>query len=100
MDRVKIYYNTGKDEYFKKHNIQAQYYIKLDFESNEVSWYYYLPLPKGMHWKAGDLMGGLGADHHTHSQSFEGFLENPKLEMPIEEYNMAVKQIKDKLGIN
>lgn len=94
MDKIKIYYKTEKDDYFKHHDIHAQYYIELNFDTKEVRWCYYLPLPEGMHWKAGDQMGGLGADHHMKTQSFVAFINKPHLEMPDEDYMKAMELIR------
>jgi hypothetical protein len=93
MKAIKIYYKTEKDDCFVHHDIHAQYYIELNFDSKQVSWCFYLPLPEGMHWKAGDQMGGLGADHHTKTQSFAEFIETPHLEMPAEDYAEALSYI-------
>jgi len=99
MDKIKIHYKTEKDEYFKHHDIYAQYYIELNFESKQVRWCFYLPLPEGMHWKAGDQMGGLGADHHTNTQSFFEFMHQPHLEMPKQEYNEALIYIQKSVKV-
>lgn len=93
MDKIKIYYKTEKDDYFKNHDIYAQYYIELNFDSKEVWWCFYLPLPEGMHWKAGDQMGGLGADHHTKTQSFLAFMNKPHFEIPNNYYEEAIRHI-------
>ena len=90
MDNIKIHYKTEKADYFVHYDIYAQLFIELNFESKTVRWYYYLPLPEGMHWKAGDQLGGLGFNHHTKTQSFEEFIENPHHEIPKEEYNKAL----------
>ncbi|MFK8011463.1 MAG: hypothetical protein AB8B80_05445 [Marinicellaceae bacterium] len=94
MNQVKIYYKSEEDKYFENYEMSAQYYIVIDLQQKKVMWYYHLPLPKGMHWKAGDQMGGLGADHHNKSQTFEEFIENPFHEIPKDKYLEAINCIK------
>jgi hypothetical protein len=79
--------------------IQALYYITLDFENRTAGWHYYLPLAEDMHWKAGDHMGSLGADHHTKTQSFVEFIEKPHQEMSKADYIQALAYI-DKYQLN
>lgn len=73
MDDVKIYCHAEKEEYFVNHEISKIDYIELDFNSKKVNWQFYLTLLEGMHWKAGDQMGGLGCDYHIKTQSFAAF---------------------------
>ncbi|TDR16377.1 hypothetical protein [Marinicella litoralis] len=91
MNDLKIYYHSEKDEYFVHHDVSKIHYIELDFRRKEVNWKFYLTLPEGMHWKAGDQMGGLGCDHHVKTQSFEEFIEKPHLELPPEKLSEALK---------
>ncbi|WP_034058351.1 hypothetical protein [Lacinutrix jangbogonensis] len=97
MGELKIYYKQEEDVYFKDQDVNVKYYIHLNFKSKEVRWCFYLPLPKGIHWKAGDLMGGLGVDHHTKTQSFEDFILKPHLEILKKEYKQASRVIKNSL---
>lgn len=55
----------------------VDYYVEPNPGDDEVRWFLYPRLPKGMHWKAGDAMGGLGVMHDDGRQSFADFKLNP-----------------------
>ncbi len=59
----------------------VDYYVEPPPEIDAVRWYLYPRLPKGMHWKAGDAMGGLGVMHDDAKQSFEDFKLKPAREI-------------------
>ncbi|MEC5128885.1 hypothetical protein VSU19_19130 [Verrucomicrobiales bacterium BCK34] len=59
----------------------VDYYVEPSPEEDEVRWYFYPRLPKGMHWKAGDAMGGLGFMHDDSRQSFSDFKLKPYREI-------------------
>ncbi len=55
----------------------VDYYVEPIPGENEVRWFLYPRLPEGMHWKAGDAIGGLGVMHDDTRQSFANFKLNP-----------------------
>ena len=90
MKNIKIIYKQEKD----RHGIDVNYFIEVRFDEENVWWCFHPVLPEGMHWKHGDETG-IGFDHHTHTQSFDGFIKEPKLVMPYHDYNKALKSIQD-----
>ncbi|MDF1738067.1 MAG: hypothetical protein P1U86_02815 [Verrucomicrobiales bacterium] len=66
-------------------------YVEPHRDEDEVRWYFYPRLPEGMHWKAGDAMGGLGFMHDDSRQSFSDFKRKPAREVSDAIKNQVVE---------
>lgn len=72
----KILYRSEDDS-----NTTVDYFVEPYPEEDEVRLNFSPRLPKGMHWKAGDAMGGLGCMHDDSRQSFADFQIKPDREI-------------------
>ncbi len=83
---------TNQLEQGAEAELKAHYSLRIDCQERKVIWEFYLPLPKGMHWKKGDELG-LGATHHEKTQSFEEFLNEPFRALP-EDLNFVKEYVR------